>query len=164
MVGPSVAAAPPAAMVPATRAGDGRVRRNITAVAALWLAYGILRAMELSWAVIFGRMFFSPWGWGGNGWPFNGWSGFEPLVWRGLLFGGISLGAFAVVYLILAWSLFQREPWARVLGIVMGCLALLRFPFGTALGIYTLWVLLPETSRREYDAMAGVGSRANPAR
>jgi hypothetical protein len=33
-------------------------------------------------------------------------------------------------------------------------LALLKFPFGTALGIYTLWVLAPSTSGMEYDAIA----------
>lgn len=100
-------------------------------------------------------MIFFPWSWGGDtNWPFGGWAGLEPLVWKGLLFGSIFLAVFGVLHLILAWSLFQRESWARVLGIVIGCLALLRFPFGTALGIYTLWVLLPETSRREYDAMA----------
>jgi hypothetical protein len=65
---------------------------------------------------------------------------------------------------LLAWGLFERQPWARILGIVVGFLALLRFPFGTALGIYTLWVLLPENSGREYDAMAGVGGRVNAAR
>jgi hypothetical protein len=32
------------------------------------------------------------------------------------------------------------------------------------LGIYTLWVLAPESSGREYDAMAGVGGRVNAAR
>ena len=50
-------------------------------------------------------------------------------------------------HLVLAWGLFQREPWARVLGLVFGFLALLRPPFGTALGIYiAMWVLLPEHS------------------
>ena len=61
---------------------------------------------------------------------------------------------------------WRRQPWARVLGIVVGFLALIRIPFGTALGIYTIWVLLPESSAREYDAMAGVsgGGRVNAAR
>jgi hypothetical protein len=69
-----------------------------------------------------------------------------------------------MVHLLLAWGLFERQPWARVLGIVVGFLALLRFPFGTALGIYTLWVLLPESSAREYDGMVGAGGPVNAAR
>ena len=44
----------------------------------------------------------------------------------------------------------QREPWARMLAIVLGVLNLFDLPFGTALGIYTLWVLLPAESEREY--------------
>jgi len=66
---------------------------------------------------------------------------------------GIFLGFFGVLHLVLAWGLFERQPWARILGLVLGILALLRFPLGTALGIYTLWVLAPEESAREYDSL-----------
>jgi hypothetical protein len=31
---------------------------------------------------------------------------------------------------------------------------LVKIPFGTALGIYTLWVLAPMASGMEYDAIA----------
>jgi hypothetical protein len=31
---------------------------------------------------------------------------------------------------------------------------ILSIPFGTALGIYTLWVLMPDQSEAEYRAMA----------
>jgi hypothetical protein len=79
----------------------------------------------------------------------------------GLSSVGIFLGAFGVVHLVLAWGLFEREPWARMLGVVIGFLALLRFPLGTALGIYTLWVLLPEESGREYDRLAQGDGRMN---
>ena len=79
---------------------------------------------------------------------------------RGMYAFGVTLAVFGVLHLVLAWGLFEREPWARMLGIVLGCLALLRFPFGTALGIYTLWVLLPESSAREYDRMSRGGEVA----
>jgi membrane-bound metal-dependent hydrolase YbcI (DUF457 family) len=49
------------------------------------------------------------------------------------------------------WGLLQREPWARMLTIVLAFLALFNIPFGTALGIYTLWVLLPAESDAEYQ-------------
>lgn len=39
-------------------------------------------------------------------------------------------------------GLLQFRPWARVLTIVLSALELLHVPFGTALGIYGLWVLL----------------------
>jgi len=49
------------------------------------------------------------------------------------------------------WGLLQREPWARMLTIVLAFLALFNIPFGTALGIYSLWVLLPAQSDAEYE-------------
>jgi predicted nucleic acid-binding Zn ribbon protein len=57
---------------------------------------------------------------------------------------------------IAGWGLLQREPWARVLAIVLGFLSLFNIPFGTAVGIYTLWVLLPAHSHEEYEAMVAV--------
>lgn len=48
------------------------------------------------------------------------------------------------------WGLLHREPWGRVLALVLGFLSLIHVPFGTALGVYTLWVLLPAHSEEEY--------------
>jgi len=58
--------------------------------------------------------------------------------------GGICVG----------WGLLQPQPWARTVAIVLGILALFHPPIGTALGIYTLWVLLAAESRVEYDHLA----------
>jgi hypothetical protein len=52
------------------------------------------------------------------------------------------------------YGLLQREPWARVLSLVLAFLSLFNAPFGTALGIYTLWVLLPAESERDYQEQA----------
>jgi len=52
---------------------------------------------------------------------------------------------------IAGWGLLQRESWARMLTIVLAFLALFNVPFGTALGVYTLWVLLPAQSDAEYQ-------------
>jgi len=41
-------------------------------------------------------------------------------------------------------GLINFKPWARVLTLVLGFLNLPGLPVGTALGIYTLWVLLQE--------------------
>ena len=48
------------------------------------------------------------------------------------------------------WGLLNREPWGRVLALVLGFVALIHVPLGTALGVYTLWVLLPANSEAEY--------------
>jgi hypothetical protein len=136
--------------------GDGRVQRHVRTLAMLWTINGILRLAEVCGMMIFGTMFF-PFirGWGrGVVWPFGGRWGMDIPFLGGLFSVGIFLGLFGVLHLVLAWGLFERAPWARMLGLVIGFLALLRFPLGTALGIYTLWVLLPEESGREYDRLA----------
>jgi len=56
------------------------------------------------------------------------------------------------------WGLLRREPWARMLTIVLGVLALFEAPHGTALGIYSLWVLLPAESERDYEKEASVAA------
>lgn len=72
----------------------------------------------------------------------------------------IGIGVFVIVLiislpgLICGLGLLWYRSWARILGIVISALELLSVPFGTALGIYGLWVLLkPETEalfRRSY--------------
>lgn len=47
-----------------------------------------------------------------------------------------------VAYVLGGWRLRTNDPRAKVLGIILSCLALLSFPIGTALGIYGLWALL----------------------
>lgn len=54
--------------------------------------------------------------------------------------GGIGVGL----------GLKERQPWARIAAIILGVLALFHPPFGTALGIYTLWVLLADDGGQEY--------------
>lgn len=41
-------------------------------------------------------------------------------------------------------GLLQMAPWARILTIVVSALHLLNIPFGTALGIYGLWIMLSD--------------------
>ena len=45
-------------------------------------------------------------------------------------------------------GLLQFKPWARVLAIVLSALHLVNYPFGTAAGIYGLYVLLSEEGSR----------------
>ena len=68
---------------------------------------------------------------------------------------GILILAKAAVGFIAGWGLLQREPWARVVVLVLAFISLFHIPFGTAIGVYTMWVLLPSQSQQEYDALAG---------
>jgi zinc-ribbon domain len=63
----------------------------------------------------------------------------------------------AAIGLIAAWGLMDRQPWARTLAIVLGAVSLIDLPFGTALGIYTLWVLLPAQSEQEFRQISNAG-------
>ncbi|HTS35343.1 MAG TPA: zinc ribbon domain-containing protein [Candidatus Solibacter sp.] len=54
---------------------------------------------------------------------------------------------------VTGWGLLQRESWARVVALVLAFISLFNIPFGTAIGVYTMWVLLPGQSEREYDAL-----------
>ena len=143
---------------------QSRVRRHIHRLATLWVVNGVLRLMAVAWFMLFGKMFFPGLrGWGGPFvWPFGRW-GVDTFLPGGFFSLAVFLGIFGVLHLVLAWGLFERQPWARMLGLVLGILALIRFPFGTALGIYTLWVLAPEESAREYDRLAHPAGQINNA-
>lgn len=54
----------------------------------------------------------------------------------------IILVAVSAPSVIAGIGLLSYKPWARILTIVLSALHLLSIPFGTALGIYGLWVLL----------------------
>jgi hypothetical protein len=71
---------------------------------------------------------------------------FLPLIGGFFIFGG----AFSTLVGI---GLLMRQSWARVAALIVGGISLLSIPFGTALGIYTLWVLLPSDHEEEYRAL-----------
>ena len=54
----------------------------------------------------------------------------------------VILLALAIPGIVAGIGLLYFKPWARILTIVLCALSLLNFPFGTALGVYGLWVLL----------------------
>ena len=59
---------------------------------------------------------------------------------------GVAIAGFLIVLslpgIIAGLGLLKFRPWARILAIIVGALHLLSFPLGTALGVYTLVVLL----------------------
>ena len=69
---------------------------------------------------------------------------------------GVYLSITAVVGLLVGWGLLDHQPWARMFAIIVGCLKLIDFPLGTALGIYTLWVLAAQNADLEYQRLARV--------
>jgi len=59
---------------------------------------------------------------------------------------GVAIAALLIVIslpgIIAGVGLLKYQQWARIMAIIIGVLHLLSFPFGTALGVYTLYVLL----------------------
>ncbi len=66
---------------------------------------------------------------------------------------GILILAKAACGFITGWGLLHREPWARVMALVLAFISLFNIPFGTAVGVYTMWVLLPGQSQQEYEML-----------
>jgi hypothetical protein len=63
----------------------------------------------------------------------------------GTAFGGLML-VLGLPGVIAGYGLLKHRPWARTLAIVLGVLGLVNFPVGTAIGIYTLLVLLQRSA------------------
>lgn len=69
----------------------------------------------------------------------------------GLMVGlGWFFAALALATLVAGFGLLDYQSWARPLAVVISVLLLLKFPWGTALGVYGLWVLLSEGGARHY--------------
>lgn len=58
------------------------------------------------------------------------------------------IGLTAIPNLIAGFGLLGHRNWARILALVLGALNALKFPWGTALAVYTFWVLMDDRTRR----------------
>ncbi len=130
-------------------AGSGRVARHTHLLGILWIAYSAISLLCGAVLIVVSHTVFGPFG-------LHTMPGGPPVFVRPLLQlvamallvkGGLCIAA--------GVGLLQRQPWARTLAIVLGCIILFLFiPFGTALGIYTLWVLLSPGAVEEYRGLA----------
>jgi hypothetical protein len=128
----------------------GRISRHLRTLGILWIVFSALHLLRgagrlLGARLVMGHGWFDGMGWG---WPMGGWLG--PFL---SVLAAVSL-IVAVAGFVGGYGLLERRPWARSLAIVLGVIALLSPVLGTALGIYTLWVLLPESSEQEYQRLA----------
>ncbi len=129
-------------------AGSGRVARHAHLLGILWIAYSalsLLCGVGLMAVSHFLRLRFGMHEFAQRPpvfiLPLLGFIGFVLLA-KGLL--GMAAGV----------GLLQRQTWARMLAIVLGVISLFNMLFGTALGIYTLWVLISPNADTEYRALA----------
>ena len=148
-------AAPFVPGTPATPWFYTRVHRHIQPLAILWIAYGV-------WTIfgwVLAMSFFAGWFHGYFGHMHHGPFGEFPFVnmpWFAPLITTLVIGR-AILCFATGMALNRRTPWARGLAIVAAILTIIKPIAGTALAIYTLWVLLPSPSAQEYQQMAVQG-------
>jgi len=124
---------------------QSRLSGHIRLLGILWLAESALRMIPgLAFLFIFsaGSAILQQWI------PFPFLMFGVPILW-GI---GALLSITAIAGLAAGWGLLERKPWARTLTVILGLIGLCSVPFGTALGVYTLWVLLPAEAEQEYEA------------
>jgi hypothetical protein len=129
-----------------------RVQEHVRLVGILWMAYSALNVVAGVVLMVLSRTLFN------NRFHITGGPPPEVSSWLGpflTVIGGLILIKAAAGFLA-GWGLLQREPWARMVSLVVAFISLFNVPIGTALGIYTLWVLLPTQSDDEYQALAKV--------
>ena len=147
-------APPPGYIAPPAVYPEQRVQRHIHTLGIMWCVYGAYRAL----AGVLGAMFLlgvsngfvGRWG-NPHLFPFGG--GAPWMAGMASTIAVLILISSALAFAA-GFSLLTRKPWGRTLAIVAAILSLIKIPFGTALGIYTLWALAPAASGFEYDAIA----------
>ena len=126
----------------------GRVEGHLRFLGILWMAFSAFNTIGgVALYVVANTIFAHPHELGG---PEGAPAFLRPLltIISYVLFAKAALGFFA------GWGLLQRDSWGRGLALVLAFVTMItNIPFGTALGIYTLWVLLPLESEQEYDAI-----------
>lgn len=127
-----------------------RVQEHIRLLGILWMALSALNVVGGAVLVVIANTLFATW----HG--VRGPAVSPNTLWLHpfLTFIGALILVKAAAGFIAGWGLLQREPWARLLTLVVGFIALFNIPFGTALGIYTFWVLLPAQAEEEYRTMS----------
>jgi hypothetical protein len=127
---------------------QGRIAGHVRLLGILWLALSAFRVLPgLALILIFGSRNFP--------------AGAPPFLHTFMSMMGMAFLVLGAVGAVVACGLLARHSWARMAAIIFGGLNLPDIPFGTALGIYTLWALLPAESEQEYKTMSIVASRAS---
>jgi len=126
----------------------GRVQSHLHLLGILWLAISAFNAVGGLVLLILGKTLFPHLH--EMGAPSDVPAGFLTALFSTL---GILVLAKAGFGFFAGWGLMKREGWARIVALVLAFISLFNIPFGTAIGVYTMWVLLPAQSQQEYDAM-----------
>lgn len=131
-----------------------RVSRHVQTLGILWCVYGAYRALAGVVAMLFLMGIATPAFLGGMGPRGLSFLPFAPVMGGLAAVAGVFILFSSCLAFLSGYALMTRKPWGRPIAIVAAILSLIKIPFGTALGIYTLWALAPTASGMEYDAIA----------
>jgi hypothetical protein len=56
-----------------------------------------------------------------------------------------------LAHVLVGVPLRRHRPWARLMALMLGSVDLVLLPYGTALGVYALWVLLSEQGKESFE-------------
>jgi len=125
-------------------ASTDRMEHHLKLLGILWIADAVLHVIGGCVLLIVANTIFA-----------RSSDGDHPAFLHPLLIGiAFVVLARAAGSLIAGFGLFERQSWARPLALVMAFLALINVPFGTALGVYTLWLLMSPQADIEYRRLA----------
>ncbi len=132
-----------------------RVTRHLQVLGTLWMVYAGIRTLTGLGSILFLHGVFGSHVHGHFG---MGWSPFGR-EWAGALLpmAFFSLMTSVACTVLTGYGLLTRQPWGRIVAIIFAIFALIHFPLGTALGIFTLWTMAPRRSGDEYAALAYAG-------
>jgi hypothetical protein len=57
-------------------------------------------------------------------------------------------------HVVVGVPLRRHQPWTRLVALMLGAVDLLLLPYGTALGIYAIWILLNEDAKKLFQPLA----------
>jgi hypothetical protein len=127
---------------------------KVRALGIVWLIYAAVALVTGIIGLAFANAFFSghfgPW----MGGPWG--RGSMPPMWFGpmiLRFGWAVLLVRVGLAAVAGWGLLEHTQCGRIVAIVAAILSLLKFPFGTAMGIWTLVMLLGYRNSTLYDQL-----------
>lgn len=128
--------------------------KHLRVMGILWAVYAALRIIGAAWVLMFSHYFlplfsqFFPHNTGEFEFPMFH---FLRGIWMA---SAVFSVATAVVAAWAAWALLQRERSGRTIALVAAFVSLISVPLGTAMGVYTLVILLPQSAKQAYDGLA----------
>lgn len=124
------------------------MEKHIDVLGALWIAWGAIGCLigMIFFGILFGVSFIPD-------------MGHEtPIILRSVGFGlGLFIFILSVPEIIAGIGLLKRLEWGRILALVMAFFSLLSIPLGTALGIYSIVILLREETAALFKSVAQKG-------